>query len=482
MSATIKPPPVSTSIQTPSEASPPTPASGPTPAATPSTTTTTTTTITSKPTDAIVGALPKAPRSTVATPMSGALHTPTGVKIGASLTAPSKKGPGALVNNRFTKDPKLAKVALGQLTLGPGSKGTHITKVQKALVSMGYPMPKGGADGAYGGETVAAVRRLQFEADIRPVTGKVDKKTLKAMDTLAPPEGKKLDLNIEYDKLFKDGRVDVTIALGFDEDGVHNDTALNTRYLLNDGGFEQFKPEELSTEEREKLGVGKDRYLPGAHYFKKEVDGNNDEKAQVVIRMLTPDSYPDAKDVAAGFRKALAQDEVVIYAGHARYGTGPDFDHIDSGDGNFVVDRKGNRTGSLPPKHMLDHLDKDRKSDLHMVANKPDYQVLFLNGCSTENYLYNLRSDKFDGRTTDNTDIITTTQRGIIDAGSDQVDTFLTGLINRESMSTIMDTMTETHKGIYREFGMDKEADHSDGLFLANGLSTNKATRIVVDK
>ena len=45
--------------------------------------------------------------------------------------------------------------------LQKGSKGNRVKQAQEQLIADGYPLPKWGADGDYGDETVAAVKQFQ---------------------------------------------------------------------------------------------------------------------------------------------------------------------------------------------------------------------------------------------------------------------------------------------------------------------------------
>jgi lipoprotein-anchoring transpeptidase ErfK/SrfK len=88
---------------------------------------------------------------------------------------------------RFADDPTLAQVAAGQATLAPGAKGEAAAKVQQALQDMAFVLPSG-VDGAYGNQTVTAVKNFQSMAGLKR-TGVVDADTLKALDRYAPPAG-----------------------------------------------------------------------------------------------------------------------------------------------------------------------------------------------------------------------------------------------------------------------------------------------------
>lgn len=64
---------------------------------------------------------------------------------------------------RFQGDPVLADVLNGRRLLRPGSRGEAVRKMQQALLDLGYPLPRFGADGDYGSETAGAVRRFQTD-------------------------------------------------------------------------------------------------------------------------------------------------------------------------------------------------------------------------------------------------------------------------------------------------------------------------------
>lgn len=74
----------------------------------------------------------------------------------------------------------LNDVQSGSAILKKGSKGDSVTAVQKALMDKGYELPKYGADGGYGDETVAAVKKFQQDNGLS-VDGKIGKNTIAKM-------------------------------------------------------------------------------------------------------------------------------------------------------------------------------------------------------------------------------------------------------------------------------------------------------------
>lgn len=83
---------------------------------------------------------------------------------------------------RFEGDTQLDKVGAGSATVKQGDRGLVVTKVQQALIDLGYLLPTYGVDATFEGETKAAV--IKFQQDHPPLgqTGEVDKDTLAKLD------------------------------------------------------------------------------------------------------------------------------------------------------------------------------------------------------------------------------------------------------------------------------------------------------------
>ena len=64
--------------------------------------------------------------------------------------------------------------------LGKGDSGADVEKLQNALISLGYKLPKWGADGDFGSETDEAVRKFQTDNKLK-VDGIAGQKTLAAI-------------------------------------------------------------------------------------------------------------------------------------------------------------------------------------------------------------------------------------------------------------------------------------------------------------
>ena len=75
----------------------------------------------------------------------------------------------------------------GPVLLKKGSKGDKVVDVQKMLIQLGYSLPKFGADGDFGNETLAAVKKFQQDNGLT-VDGIVGAVTLAALEKLCAGE------------------------------------------------------------------------------------------------------------------------------------------------------------------------------------------------------------------------------------------------------------------------------------------------------
>ena len=79
-------------------------------------------------------------------------------------------------------------LTLGSRLLKNGSSGEDVRQLQKTLISLGYDLSRYGADGQFGSETEAAVRRLQAALGVS-VDGMYGEKTHAALMSLLEREG-----------------------------------------------------------------------------------------------------------------------------------------------------------------------------------------------------------------------------------------------------------------------------------------------------
>jgi peptidoglycan hydrolase-like protein with peptidoglycan-binding domain len=93
-----------------------------------------------------------------------------------------------LVSSRFRGITKLERCLVDDAAhLTEGTSGSHVAFVQQALLDLGEQLGAGGADGAYGDNTVTAVINFKSARGLTNVSGQIDgivgKKTIEALDT-----------------------------------------------------------------------------------------------------------------------------------------------------------------------------------------------------------------------------------------------------------------------------------------------------------
>lgn len=82
------------------------------------------------------------------------------------------------------------KTPLGSRLIREGTVGDDVRDLQSALLSLGYELPRFGADGEAGEETLTAVRLFQEDHGLEPdgVVGKDTLAALRAARSVAPPD------------------------------------------------------------------------------------------------------------------------------------------------------------------------------------------------------------------------------------------------------------------------------------------------------
>jgi len=307
-------------------------------------------------------------------------HTPPQTLTCAPPTAQQKA--------RAFVDPALRDVASGKKELAKNTKGTDVGKMQEALQTAGYKLPRYGADGKFGDETVKALKKFQTDHCLKD-TGRLDKQTMEQLSIASTKFP-------EYGKLFADGKLNTTVAVGFDEGGWDKGQTKDIISGLAKRGYTQLDPNTAGTDkamaERFKA-AGIDpaaAKADGLQYFTKTFKHDGKDVTSVV-KLITADT-PQAKDK---FAKAMAESEMLIYAGHGRYGSGPDFDDIKSPKGNFVIGKP----------YEAGHVTLNRgKTDLQKTAMTKDYQLMMFSGCTTSRYLDDLRA--VPGKDSKNLDLV----------------------------------------------------------------------------
>jgi hypothetical protein len=234
---------------------------------------------------------------------------------------------------------------------------------------------------------VLLVCKVQEILNVRE-DGKLGPSTAAAFDKFATGGEK----GIDYTKLFKDKKLEVGIAIGhgFFEDEPKKKSEFNSIVALLETAGKELK--NFSS-----TGSKGTRLIK----FTKEFPVQGDKTAppvaiDVEFNIVSEESATPKKT----YSEFLSKDEIVIYSGHAREGTGPDFDAVESVKENFIIGVNSvlHKAGKLT-RGYDEHMNKILEgygNDLEAMSKAgkidPDkYQVWFFNACRSIDYLDEIR-------------------------------------------------------------------------------------------
>jgi hypothetical protein len=254
----------------------------------------------------------------------------------------------------------------------------------------------------------------------------------------------------EYSRLFSNSVLNATIAVGYDEGGAHESEIRQLVRGLATRSYTPFNPGSATSAQYKAAGLDPKTVDPDLYYFVKSLTYDG-KPVKVVLEFITADT-PRAKDK---FARALAHNELVIYSGHGRYGSGPDFDDKHSKSGNFVIGRpyaKGKVSiGS---------------NDLAKAKMTKDYQLLFFDGCSTKYYVDDLRKLP-KNKSTKNLDIIGATTELPWATSAEDVLSFLDGVTGFKRFADILSDLESNNR----------EGSHDTRkYFFSDGVRDNPTT------
>ncbi len=397
-----------------------------------------------------------------------------------TVTAPS------LTNRRFIGDRILNKILLGRIarlsTRHNGRRGA-VAKVQHALVDLGIELPMHQADGRYGDETEDAIS--QFRTRYGPSAGKyLDGSTLAVLDKTAPKPGGQQRHTVDYDRLLADGRLDVTVGIGATDEVVYRQLpGRRKKYKKTKQAAEVLMAKRFRAWMR-KQGFSLELLgLAGNQYWKTtrtlawtSADGSRkSRKVDIWINLIVPH-----RGAAAAFKEGLSQGEITLYSGHARYGSGPDFDAKKSPLENFrigidtALKAAGRRTNVAKARRHGVAIDQEHDL-LDMVRDKrfdpKRYRVLFFNACTSLAYLDEIRQH-IGG--TGTTDVIATRRPSMFTileskVGLEEVQRFLEGILAIESVESIVKGLNDIQRG--RHKGSNRFP--RGGIFSSSGMVDN---------
>jgi len=145
----------------------------------------------------------------------------------------------------------------------------------------------------------------------------------------SPPGGTRGEHRLRYGEMFRDGILDMTLGVGFDEASNHLQVISGVRTAMAARRFREDRARAVqifsasgrvisnSTLELFFVRDGILTYTPPAGAAR---------RIHAVIRFITSPTGSQGQEAATAFREGMVHSDVAFYSGHGRYGSGPDFD------------------------------------------------------------------------------------------------------------------------------------------------------------
>jgi hypothetical protein len=207
----------------------------------------------------------------------------------------------------------------------PDWKGDELKPIQKELIRLG--LYRYTADGDLGRGTEAGLIEAFGGDEWRTLT---PDKCLERLKAAKPPStGKKGTHAMRYGEMFKDGVLDMTLALGFDEAGFNKAALTNLQDALTEHAFK--KDGALAAKLYKAAGRKLGAASFGDHWVKQDAltykpPAGVERPIHAVVRLVYSLDGTKGKEVSDAYKAGLAESDVAYYSGHGRYGSGPDFD------------------------------------------------------------------------------------------------------------------------------------------------------------
>ncbi len=134
---------------------------------------------------------------------------------------------------------------------------------------------------------------------------------------------------VRYAELFRDGLLDMTLGIGFDEGGGHMRKLPEFVQALEERGFTESREQAAALYQQAGRSLPDDAF--GRFFVRQNVlayrpPAGSERPVHAVVRLLISETGAEGGQAAAAFREGMVQSDVTYYSGHGRYGSGPDFD------------------------------------------------------------------------------------------------------------------------------------------------------------
>jgi hypothetical protein len=397
------------------------------------------------------------------------------VASGSTARASISHGGGAMLRRAPTKDHKEATDAANQPL--PTWTKKEIESIQTQLIRLGlYTLT---ADGDLGAGTQSALVEAFGSDEWRTMDAATCLGKLKTAKPPTPSGAKKGQHELRFGEMFKDGVLDMTVALGFDEGGLNKDALKNLTDALAANGFTL----DATTAAELYKQAGRVPGGIGDYYVRKDAlmyqpPAGVARKIHAVVRLVYSldgssvdrsfDQYHDAEVVLAKEGKREGRSAWKQFLWRVDHKT----IRVDgSNDGNVVLNTEnphgdefgGNlmywnltKNGKTPPKVTGPGNELDKTAD---KATDRKYRVVVFDGfdgCRSVDYEKQLRkTNGFDTKASDMFGSSVELNWG--DEGK-TLATFLDSIIRMQSaeqIATNMDKQQSVGTGSYHAYGVD---------------------------
>lgn len=219
--------------------------------------------------------------------------------------------------------------------LPPWSR-VQLRAIQRELARMGYY--RIGIDGIFGLRTESGLVETFGGDEWRRLAPEIILDRLRAAHA---PAGKPGEHRLRYGEMFRDGVLDMTLGIGFDEGGSHLQTIEGFQRVLQERGFAADRAAAVRIYLQAGRALGES--AAGTFFVRREPlryhpPAGPERPIHVVIRLVYSPDATQGGAARSAFMEGMAQSDISYYTGHGRYGSGPDFDRNMSFD---LVDASG---------------------------------------------------------------------------------------------------------------------------------------------
>lgn len=203
-------------------------------------------------------------------------------------------------------------------------------------------------DGDYGRGSDAGLVEAFGGDEFRTLSAEA---VLTRLQAAEPPEGRRGEHALRYGEMFRDGVLDMTIGIGYDE-ALESDPEYSLRNFISVLQVRNFIPDQAGAAEiyqqagrvlRPSLA---DQYFVRRNALIYTPPAGPPRPIHAVVRLVSNTSGTHGAAASQSFREGLVHSDTIYYAGHGRYGTGPDFDRNFA---SFILHHIDNPTVTDPP-------------------------------------------------------------------------------------------------------------------------------------